>query len=115
MTTVGQWGPTGQAIVHDLETDGGVVLKAAISAIPQVAAVFAIPVLGWVASWFAGLICDKISFVLFNGLDRLVYAGFVAVRIGKQVSDYVQAQQYGNESAADAAADKLINVGDTSP
>jgi hypothetical protein len=112
-TQIGQWSPTGQVIVHDLETDGGIVLKAAITSIPQVAAVFAIPFVGWIASGFAGYICNKISKILIDGLDRLVYATFVSIRIGKQVSDYVKAQDSGNQSSIDQAADDLIHAGKT--
>jgi hypothetical protein len=108
MPEIGQWGPVGTALVDNLETDGGIALKAAVIA--------EVPALGTpIISFFVGIVCDKIAKVLVQNIDRLVFAGFVAVRVNKQVSDYMAAQASGNQSAIDAAADKEIHIGDTSP
>ncbi len=113
-TTIGQWSTTGQGIVDSLEVDGGIALKASLLAlVPQMATVIAVPVVGGIFSDFIGFICNKISTILVQNIDRLVYAEYVAVAVGKQVSDYVQASQSGNESATDQAADNLIHVGTT--
>lgn len=103
---IGQWPAAGQTFVNDLEDDGAKVL--------QMLVVAQVSWLGqWWIAWLVGLVCAAVSKSLIQGLDRLVYAGFVAIRIGKQVSDYVQASQSGDESAIDQDADHLIHLGDT--
>lgn len=111
MTTIqiGQWSPTGQKNVDELESDGAIVIKAELITLWA-------PFGGIWLGWLTGIFSSAFSKILIGSFDRLIYAGWVSVRIGKQASVYFKDQMTGNttpaeQSQTDQDADNLIHVG----
>lgn len=107
--TIGQWSPFGQKIVTQLEADGGKALQA------DCVALFA--PFGWpVISIFVGAVCSAVAHFMISKIDNIIFAGYVAKTLGKQVSDYIKAQATGNTtpgqiSTTDKAIDTLVGLG----
>lgn len=103
--TIGQDGPIMSTLESALESDGATVITTYLgTALPWTK----LPILNNLTS----MIISKFVTFIITFLDREIFAAYVALQTGKQVSDYIAAVSTGNQSAIDNAGDNLIHVGD---
>lgn len=100
---IGQDNPIISSIEQGLITAGVSVAEVSLAA---AAPWTQLPIIGW-------LVDEGIKFGItevVNEVDLIAYTIYVSIEDSIRVSNYVQAQNSGNEAAIDAAADALINL-----
>lgn len=91
-----------QALVTEGEK---IVIAWLIAQLPWLGSAFLSPFV----SFIAGLV---VKFVV-KELDHVAFAGYVAVKTGRQVTDFIKAVDLGDQQAIDQAAHDLIRIGKT--
>lgn len=101
--TIGE-SQTTQDIVSNLKNDGASALEAVLNV-----------QLPWtklpVVSVLVNMIVQKLVDIFIDEINKEAFALYVSIKTRKQVSDYLGAQQSGNQSAIDQAGDALIHLG----
>lgn len=104
MSGIGQWEGSEAKFFDLLAKDGARVMQNYLAAqIPWTNA----PIIRVIT----GFICSEISKFLAKNLDKLAYAGFVSVRVGSQMSDYIKAQDTEDKEIIDQTGSDFIHLG----
>ena len=73
--------------------------------------------LPWLGGWFmspiTGFFAGLAAQFIISELDKMAFAVYVAAAVGGQVSDFIKAEESGDTTAIDNAADGLIHLGKT--
>lgn len=102
--SIGQEDSAIQSAEAVLNTDGALALETIINVdLPWTK----LPVI----STIVNLVVEKLVSIFITEIDREAFASYVAIKTGKEVSDYIQAQTSGETSAIDQSGDALIHLG----
>ncbi len=103
MPAIGQESTAVTAVKSVLATDGEMCITNDLAALMPWTA---LPVI----DFFVHIIIDYVVNLFITQIDNVAFAGYVATKTGKQVSDYILAQDSGNQQSVDQSADGLIKL-----